>query len=69
MQRPARFAQCRHWTALEQAAIFIDTLHRVLEPQGYFWNANDAASAFEDLVAFRLKGVKRRKRLHAPREP
>jgi adenylate cyclase len=27
------------------------------------------ASAFEDLGAFRLKGVKRKKRLHAPRRP
>ena len=31
--------------ALEQAVIFIDTLHPVLESQGYFWNATDEASA------------------------
>lgn len=30
---------------LEQAAIFIDTLHPVLESQGYFWDVADEASA------------------------
>jgi adenylate cyclase len=30
---------------LEQAAIFIDTLHPVLESQGYFWDVKDEASA------------------------
>ena len=34
-----------------------------------YLDLREASGSFEDLGAFRLKGVKRRKRLHAPREP